>query len=243
MIPVGGINDQGLCLDGTMVHETPIRLDPNKPDYLGSFSLQMLRECATIAEVKMWVRSYDLLMLHWQQVHVADSSGDAVVIGANSAGDLWLTNKSEDYLISVPVNHAQNTHGFGQRYETVETMLNDMTELTLEGCRMILETAAVPETMFSYICDQQNRILYLYSRGNFDRVAVLDIEAELAQGDHSYDIERLIVQQTSTPSPTDTVPEGLGLLLVGGITVFSIAIAIVILRRNRKRLPVRPSKQ
>lgn len=234
MIPVGGMNDQGLCLDGTMVRETQIRLDPNKPDYLGTFTLEMLRECATVEEVKTWVRSYDLLMLHWQQVHIADRTGDAVVVGLDSGGGLWLTNKSADYLISVPINHAQSTEGFGERFDAVETMLNAMSELTVDGCRAILQMASVTATMYSYICDQENGILYLYSRGDFDRVAILNIATELAIGEHSYDIERLISEQSGYPSTADTVDESVGILLVGCISVFSVIIAIVMLRRRRE---------
>ncbi|MFX1253861.1 MAG: hypothetical protein ACFFCZ_19780 [Promethearchaeota archaeon] len=230
MIPVGGMNDQGLCLDGTIVPETQIRLDPNKPDYVGTFTLDMLRVCATVEEARLWVRSNDLLMLHWQQVHIADKTGDVVVVGLDNIGDLWLTNSSEDYLISVPVNHAQNSHGFGDRYTTVEAMLNTMSELTLEGCREILRTVSVPETMFSYICDQQNGILYLYSRGDFDRVAILNVTAELEKGEHSYDIEKLISQQTGQSSSPDTLGTTTGIVMIGGIIIFSLVITIVKLR-------------
>ncbi|MFX1577261.1 MAG: hypothetical protein ACFFCF_08800 [Promethearchaeota archaeon] len=242
MIPIGGMNDQGLCLDGTVVSDTEIHRDPSKPDYLGTFSLDLLRVCATVEDAKAWVQSYNLLMLHWQQVHIADRTGDMVVVGLADSGKLWLTNKSAEYLISVPVNHAQSTHGFGERYDRVEAMLNVMGELTLEGCQMVLETAAVPATMFSYICDQQNGILYLYSRGDFDRIAVLNVTEELAKGEHSYDIERLVSQQTGAPSPADTLNENLGILCVGSITIFSLVIVFVMVRR-RKPIQERLGKQ
>jgi hypothetical protein len=234
MIPIGGMNDQGLCLDQTVVHETPLQLDPHKPDYLGSFSLELLRVCATVEEAKSWVRSYDLVMLHWQQVHIADRTGDAVVVGLASSGEVWLTNKSTDYLISVPVNHAQNANGFGERYDAVESRLLAMSELTIAGCQAILEIASVPGTMFSYICDQANGLLYLYSRGDFDRVAVLNITEELAKGEHSYDIERLVSQQVGALSPADTFDESLGMILAGGIIVVSIVIVIIMIRKKSK---------
>lgn len=242
MIPVGGMNDQGLCLDGTVVEETAIHLDPTKPDYLGTFSLEMLRVCATVEEAKSWVNSLDLLMLHWQQVHIADQTGDAVVVGLDSSGSLWLTNKTADYLISVPINHAQNTEGFGDRYDFVETRLNAITTLTLDDCRAILQVVSVSTTMYSYICDQQNGILYLYSRGDFERVAVLNIAEELAKGEHSYDIERLVSQQSGYPSPVDTLNDTLGLILVVGISLVALVIGLVMFRKQRKKsLP--PSRQ
>lgn len=236
MIPVGGMNDQGLCLDGTIVSETPIHLDPNKPDYEGTFSLDLLRTCATVTEARLWVRSFDLLMLHWQQVHIADKNGDAVVVGLNNNGDLWLTNSSEDYLISVPINHAQNTHDFGDRYEAVESSLNAMSELSLEGCRNILRTVSVESTMYSYICDQQTGMLYLYSRGDFNRVAVLNITVELAKGEHSYDIEKLVSQQTGQLISPDTWGDSTGLIMVGSIIIFSLVIAFLKIRAKKEKI-------
>ena len=236
MIPVGGMNDQGLCLDGTMVPDTLIHLDPNKPDYEGTFSLDMLRLCSTVAEARVWVRSFDLLMLHWQQVHIADKTGDAVVVGLNNNGNLCLTNSSEDYLISVPINHAQNTQGFGERYETVAASLSAMSELTLEGCRNILRTVSVESTMFSYICDQQTGMLYLYSRGDFNRVAILNITAELVKGEHSYDIEKLVSQQTGQLISPDTWGDSTGLVMIGSIIAFSLVIAFLKIRVKKEKI-------
>ena len=235
MIPVGGMNDQGLCLDGTMVPETSIHLDPNKPDYEGTFSLDLLRACATVTEARLGVRSFDLLMLHWQQVHIADKTGDAVVVGLNNNGELWLTNSSEDYLISVPINHAQNTHDFGERYEAVESSLNAMSELSLEGCRNILRTVSVESTMFSYICDQQIGMLYLYSRGDFNRVAILNITAELAKGEHSYDIETLVSQQAGQSLSPDMWSDSAGLVMIGFIIAFFLVVTFAKIRVRRSR--------
>lgn len=228
VIPVGGMNDQGLCLDMTMVEETNILLDPEKPDYQGSYFIDMLRVCATIEEAKVWARSYDLLLLNWQQAHISDSTGDAVVIGLNQEGKLWMTNKSGDYIVSTNFNLAQDDGGHQSgRYETTLSMLSTMSELSLEYCQEILETVSMTSTMYSYIIDLQNRLLYLYSRGDFERVATLNVTEELAAGDHSYDIERLVSQQTGLPSSLDTPSDTIGLVAVGCVLACSVLIAIV----------------
>ncbi|MFW9913269.1 MAG: hypothetical protein ACFFEU_12405 [Candidatus Thorarchaeota archaeon] len=229
VIPVGGMNDQGLCLDMTMVEETSILLDPEKPDYQGSYFIDMLRVCATIEEAKVWVRSYDLHLLNWQQAHIADSTGDAVVIGLDQDGKLWMTNKSGDYIVTTNFNLAQDdgSHHQSGRYETTLSMLSTMSELSLEYCREILEAVSMTSTMYSYIVDLQNRLLYLYSRGDFGRVAILNVTEELAAGDHSYDIERLVSQQTGLPSSLDTPSDTIGLVAVGCVLACSVLIAIL----------------
>jgi len=233
MIPVGGFNDQGLCLDMTAVTETQIQLDPNKPDYEGSYFIDMLRVCATVEEAKLWVNSYDLLLLNWQQAHIADSTGDAVVIGLDDSGSLRMTNKSEDYLVSTNFNLAQIEHHDDDRYDTMVSMLNTMSELTLDYCQEILQTVSSSATMYSYICDQQNGLIYLYSRGDFERVAILNVTDELTAGDHSYDIERLVTQQTGQPSSSDDLGDLTGIIAIFCIIFSSTVITILKLRRKR----------
>ena len=64
MVPVGGMNEYGLCLDMNLVSNTQIALYPSKPDYEGSYFLDLLRTCTTVEEARTWARSYDLLLLH-----------------------------------------------------------------------------------------------------------------------------------------------------------------------------------
>ena len=233
MVPVGGLNDQGLCLDMTAVSETQIQLDPTKPDYEGSYFIDMLRECITVEEAKQWVTSYDLLLLNWQQAHIADNTGDAVVIGLDDNGNLWMTNKSEDYLVSTNFNLAQSDQHHIERYDSMVSMLSIMSELTLDYCQEVLQTVSASATMYSYICDQQNGLIYLYSRGDFERVAILNVTNELAAGDHSYDIERLVSQQSTQLSFSDAPGDLTGVIMICCIISFSIVLTILKLRRER----------
>ena len=233
MVPVGGFNDRGLCLDMTAVRETQIQLNPNKPDYQGSYFIDMLRVCATVEEAKLWVNSYDLLLLNWQQAHIADSTGDAVVIGLDDSGTLWMTNKSEDYLVSTNINLAQSEHHDDDRYDTMVSMLTTMTELTLDYCQEILQTVSSSTTMYSYSCDQQNGLIYLYSRGDFERQAILNVTDEMTAGDHSYDIERLATQQTGQPSSSDDLGDFTGIIAIFCIISSSTVITILKLRGKR----------
>jgi hypothetical protein len=234
MVPVGGMNAEGLCVDGTMVDETEVLLDPSKPDCPGSYFIDMLRQCATVAEAKDWLRSYDLPLLYWQQGHIADRNGDAVVVGLDLNGALWMTNKSEDYMITVNnVNPAQGDDPYHSwRYDTASSMLDSMGTPSVELCAEVLEAVQLSSTMFSYIGNLPNRLLYLYSRADYDRVATLNVTEELSKEAHSYDIERLVSQQSGLPSPADTPAEIAGMALAASVITCSILIAVVKLRRQ-----------
>ena len=235
MIPVGGINEHGLCIDGNMVSETQITLDPNKPDLEGSFFLDLLRTCKTVEEARNWVQSYDLLLLHWQQEHIADSTGDAVIISLNDEGYLWMTNKSNDYLVSTNFNPAQDDSEDHQcsRYETAISMLNSASELTLDYCKDILEAVSNSATMYSNIYDFQTGLLHLYSRGDFRRGAILNITEELSKGEHSYDIEALVSQQSGQTDSFEASIDALGFLVIGCVIIFSTTITALKYRRKK----------
>ena len=234
LVPVGGMNAEGLCIDGTMVDETEVLLDPDKPDCPGSYFIEMLRQCATVPEAKEWLRSYDLPLLNWQQGHIADRNGDVVVVGLDLNGALWMTNKSEDYVITVNnINPAQGddpSHSW--RYDTASSMMDLMGTPSVELCAEVLEAVQLSSTMFSYIGDLPNRLLHLYSRADYDRVATLNITEELSKEAHSYDIERLVSQQSGLPSPADVPADLAGMILAASVIACSILIAVVKHRRR-----------
>jgi hypothetical protein len=234
LVPVGGMNAEGLCVDGTMVDETEVILDPDKPNSPGSYFIEMLGQCATVAEAKVWLRSHNLPLLYWQQGHIADRNGDAVVVGLDVNGELWMTNKSEDYIISINnINPAQGDDpNHSWRYDAASSMLNSMGTPSVESCSEVLEAVQLDSTMFSYIGDLSNRLLYLYSRADYDSVATLNITEELSRETHSYDIERLVYQQLGLPSPADAPAEIAGAGLAASVIIFSIFIAIIKLRRR-----------
>jgi len=64
-------------------------------------------------------------------------------------------------------------------------------------------------------------------------MAILNITDELAAGDHSYDIERLVSQQTGQPSSSDTLGELAGLIVICCVISFSTLIAILKIKGKR----------
>jgi hypothetical protein len=111
-------------------------------------------------------------------------------------------------------------------------MLDSMDTPSIELCAEVLEAVQLSSTMFSYIGDLPNRLLYLYSRADYDSVATLNVTEELSKEAHSYDIERLVSQQSGSPSPADAPADIAGMALAASVITCSILIAIVKLRRR-----------
>ncbi len=194
-VPVGGVNDQGLCVDMNAINRPPLTVHPEKEYYAGSFK-KILEECSTVAEVREWVKPYDMTFLQTDQAHFADKSGDAAVMGLSSDGETYFTNKTDDYLISTNFNLAQEIYN-GQcwRYGKAEEMLGSMDTVTVDNSKQVLNATALSIICYSYILDLTNGLIYVYSFGDFERVSVLYIEELVSKAD-SYDIETLVSQQT-----------------------------------------------
>lgn len=204
--PLGGMNDQGLSADENAVPYTPLKKDPNKSNYIrNNFFTRVLEVCATVNEVIDWIDDYNLVQLEMYpcQVHFADKTGDAAVIGIGSDGHIKITRKSGDYLISTNFNLAQGRKPCW-RYETAEKMLSVPHAATVDYYKSILKaTSQGPQypwsTKYSNINDLKNGLLYFFSPHNYDYYVIINLNEELSKGFHSYDILTLISREGGLP--------------------------------------------
>jgi len=211
-VPMAGINNQGLAIDLSAVSYAPINVSPERESFKGAIFTEWLADCTMVDEVKEQLSRYNIIDLEKNpnQIHVADKTGNAMVIGVDSDGELNTTNISGDYLVSTNFNLnnkdqlAYELHHSG-RYNTtatgIETLLRG-SSLSVEGCRDILEEIALnPDLGYGYVVDLKQGRIFLYSHDDFERTAVLDIHEELAKGAHSYALETLVTQQTGVIGP------------------------------------------
>ena len=204
---MAGLNDQGLAIDLSAVAYNPIKRNPEREDFYGAIFMKWLADCATVNEVKDQLSLYNFvdLKINPNQIHVADKTGNAMVVAVDSDGELNAINISENYLVSTNFNlndkeqliWEQSNSG---RYNTTATRLEILLEhnnLSVEGCRDILEeTALNPNLGYGYVADLKSGLIYLYSHDDFERTAILNIHEELTKGSHSYALETLVTQQT-----------------------------------------------
>lgn len=197
--PLGGMNDQGLSADENWVPSTPVKGDPNKIDYVkNNVFTKILEECSTVAEVIEWIKNYNLVQLESYpcQVHFADKTGDAAIIGIDTDGEVAITRKTNNYLLSTNFNVAQGRKECW-RYDIAEELLHDMKEVTLEYCLSILKATHQGRfTRYSNINDLKNGILYFHTAiNNYEGMASINLAEELSKGFHSYDILTVILRK------------------------------------------------
>ncbi len=125
------------------------------------------------------------------QVHVADATGDAVIIGPGIDGELALTRKAtrDGFIISTNFNVAEGCvyENDCDHYETAFDMLSMVgkeEELTVEFVSSVLDAVHVQgigtNTLYSTVYDLQNRKIFVYYYHNYDEVVELEVDEILS---------------------------------------------------------------
>ncbi|MCK4848610.1 MAG: hypothetical protein KAT16_06280 [Candidatus Heimdallarchaeota archaeon] len=199
-IAIGGINTQGLCFDANGIPLGWIESNINGPIRSNLKDWEaILSECASVEEVIQWYKSHNMGGYWSNQVHWADATGDAVVIGPGYTKWIAFTRKVSDYLISTNFNLVgynlsdPNTSYPCTRYTAMKTLLemqlsND--DLALEQVRDILDSVHFPGTseylgtVYSNIFDLKSGDIYFYILGDYSEVFKLNLFDELEKGAH-----------------------------------------------------------
>jgi len=231
-VPMAGINEQGLAIDLSAVSYAQINISSERETFEGAIFTKWLADCATVNEVREQLSMYNVIDLEKNpnQIHVADETGNAMVIGVDSDGELNTTDISGGYLVSTNFNLNNKDqleyelHHSG-RYNTTATGLEALlrgSDLGVDGCRDILEEIALnPDLGYGYVADLKQGRIYIYSHDDFERTAVLDIHEELAKGAHSYALETLVTQQTGVIGPyisNSILFSALSIIIVTGLS-------------------------
>ena len=209
--PQGGINEKGLAFDYNAVPKTPLNSHPDLLPLSGNPGSMFLRECTTVEEVIDMAKSYNWGTSLSYQIHLADATGDAVVISAGPNGELAFTRKEKGngYLVSTNFNLAfhqeDKREGLCRRYDTAVSMLEkieDEDDLTVEYFASILDAvhaeSSSSNTLYSNVFDLKNGLIYLYYWHQFDEVVTLSVAEEVARNPSPTRIEDLFI-----PEPTE----------------------------------------
>ena len=204
--PQGGINEKGLAYDVNALPKSPLTPHPELPKINYPF-YENLKKYATVEEVINAVKSYSWEKAWRAQLHVADNTGDAVVISAGPDGEIVFTRKpkGDGFLVSTNFNLANYANGRYpcRRYDTATEMLekvNSEDKLTVEYIRPILnavhQEGPSVNTVYSNIFDLKNGIIYLYHSHQFDEVVQINVLNELAKAPKKVRIKNLFSKQT-----------------------------------------------
>jgi hypothetical protein len=204
--PQGGINEKGLAFDVNALPKAAINPHPELPRAKTPF-YDFLTTCATVEEIIDRVKSHSWESSWRAQVHVADGTGDAVVISAGPDGEIAFTRKQQGngYLISTNFNRANPKNGRYpcRRYDTAATMLKKVQgegDLTVDYFRSVLEAVhqkgPFVNTVYSNVLDLRQGIIHLYHWHQFDEVVTLNVAKEIAKAPSPTRIRDLFSQQT-----------------------------------------------
>ncbi len=186
--PQGGVNEVGLAFDINALPETPLNPHPELPpldDYEGYL---VLSTCATVEEAIELVKGYNWGEAMWGQIHLADATGDAVVVSAGEGGELAFSRKGRGDVFLVSTNFNLASHGRDERrglcsrYDRAVQMLEGIgseEDLGIEYCAEILDAVHAEgrsvNTLYSNIYDLKNGDIYVYYSHQFEEVVKLGV--------------------------------------------------------------------
>jgi hypothetical protein len=187
------VNDQGLAWAVNSIPEAKLNQHPEKPySYTeDEFLYTISKKAATVEEVLRIAQAYDFGNAMVVQIHIADASGDAVVIGPGPDGEIAFTRKSagEGYLLSTNFNLATQQGPVDFRWDAATSLLETLQDdqsLTPEFASEILDAVHLrtltTHTLYSNVIDLKNGEVYIYYMSQYDEAAKLNIADELSKG-------------------------------------------------------------
>lgn len=191
----GGMNDQGLFVDGNALAPTGWEPDPDKPTYGWNVLASILATCATCEDVKDFFEEYNVPGLARARIPVADRTGASMVVEYGQ-GRVQFVRSDTWYQIATNFVISNITDGNYpcRRYRTADKMLSESSELTVDLIRKVLDATHQEGrslTVYSNIYDLEKGIVYVYNLRNFENVAVLNLCDELVRGEREIPVSSL----------------------------------------------------
>jgi len=202
------MNDQGLAWDINGLPRAALNPHPEKPfthardNYLSTIT----KKAATVADALQIAQDFDFGEAMSLQIHIADATGDAVVISAGPDGEVAFTRMADEdsYLVSTNFNLANPDNGTASwRYDTAVSMLeklNTSQSLTIAYAGRILDAVHLENltsyTLYSNIFDLKNGDIHLYYMAQYDEAVELSLSEELAKGERVVEMRDLFTPDT-----------------------------------------------
>lgn len=193
-LPIQGMNDQGLFFDTYMTPSRPAVYkgkpffesdDPEYYDY--ALWTYCLAKCSTVYEVLELCEQYDQYCVNnisAGQWFFADRNGDSVIIEDH---ENILFKEGNFQVVSNFLQSKPELGGYPcWRYDTAVSMLENMTDLSVEYFTSISNATHLTSTIYSSIYDILDMKIYLYKYYNYDSTVIFDLNEELVKGKNRY---------------------------------------------------------
>jgi HEAT repeat protein/protein-S-isoprenylcysteine O-methyltransferase Ste14 len=191
----GGMNDQGLFIDGNALRPTGWQPDPGKPTFRGIVMMSILATCATCEDVKAFFERSNVPALAQARFPVADRTGASMVV---EYGQGHVQFVRSDTWYQIATNFVMSNVNDGEypcwRYKAADKIMSGAKELSVDLVRDVLEKTHQEGnslTVYSNIYDLKRRIVYVYNLRDFKKAVVLDLAEELKKGQRRLDLPSL----------------------------------------------------
>jgi hypothetical protein len=182
----GGLNDQGLFIDGNALRPTGWKPDPDKPTLAMPIMTTILATCATCADVEALFAKWNVPGLARARFPVADRTGDSMVVEFGQ-GQVQCVRSGTWFQIAT--NFVMSNIKGGEypcwRYRAADEVMSKAKGLSADLIRKALEKtrqSGRSRTVYSNICDLKQGLVHVYSLGDFNNAVILDLAEELKKG-------------------------------------------------------------
>ncbi|UCF83518.1 MAG: hypothetical protein JSV50_20505 [Desulfobacteraceae bacterium] len=172
-----GVNEQGLASDANGLPRVDVNPQTERIPVSGSYTsypIHILHECTNVEEVITWVNTHQWHSYMHDQMQFADATGDAVIISAETDGEVVFTRKppGDGFLVSTNFNIANPANGFSYpcwRYDRAQELLGQLVnhggKLTAQDAATVLDAVhqqgGASWTISSLVADLPNGVVYL----------------------------------------------------------------------------------
>jgi len=196
----GGVNEKGLWFDAFGLPYQAVA-NASGEIYGGDLQEKLMAECATVDDVLAMLHRYSRAPMTRYQWMFGDATGKSVIIEADT-----ILPISGGYQIIT--NFRQSIHPDSKgyecnRYRIARSMLEGLPEVGLTEMKRILaatHSEGEDVTLYSYVADLKQGIVYLYHFHDFENAVVFDIRKELAKGKHVYNLPELFPENHAEES-------------------------------------------
>jgi hypothetical protein len=191
----GGMNDQGLIIDGNALAPTGWAPEEGKPTFRGNAMMVILGTCATIEDARAFFEKYNVPSLERARFPIADRTGASMVVEYGQ-GKVQFIKSDKWYQIATNFVMSNVTNGNYPcwRYKTADRMFKEADTLSIDLIRDVLDACKQKGralTVYSNVYDLTNGIIYLYNMSEFDNPVVLNLAEELKKGTRTLAIPEL----------------------------------------------------
>ncbi len=182
----GGMNDQGLFIDGNALAPTGWTADPDRQEFRGNAMMVILGTCATIEDVQGFFEKYNIRGLERARFPVADRTGASMVV-EYAEGRVRFAKRNTWYQIATNfvISNIKDGNYPCWRYNAADKIMSGAGQLSVELIREVLDKTHQEGrslTVYSNIYDLKKGIIYLYNLRNFEEVVVMNLAEELKKG-------------------------------------------------------------